>query len=160
MSKFRIAWVNPGMGGVRGRADYPCTATGVVDDGENVLALAGQRDRLDEIHCQDRLRLRAQEVAPGNGCPARRRIDAGSLEDLPHRRGGDRDTEEREFTVDTPIPPRRVLGRQPQDEQADRSHRAWTSGRPIHARTGMATLRQVAMPPQHRVRADQQPEAA
>ncbi len=55
---------DPGMGGVRGRADYPYTATGVVDDGENVLALAGQRDRLDEVHRQDRLRLRAQEVRP------------------------------------------------------------------------------------------------
>lgn len=104
---------DPDMDGVRGRADYPYTATGVVDDGENVLALAGQRDHLDEVHRQDRLRLRAQEVDPGNGCPARGRIDAGSLEDLPHRRGGDRDTHERELTVGTSISPRRVLSRQP-----------------------------------------------
>jgi hypothetical protein len=41
---------DPGTGGVRSGADYPYTPAGVVDDGENVLTLTGQRDRLDEIH--------------------------------------------------------------------------------------------------------------
>ena len=41
-----------------------------------------------------------------------------------HRRRGDRDTEKREFTVDTSIPPRGVLSCQAQDEPANRGDRA------------------------------------
>ncbi|WP_330275954.1 hypothetical protein OG205_10240 [Lentzea sp. NBC_00516] len=40
----------------------------VVDGGENVLALTGKCDRLDEVHRQDRLSLRAQEVGSVIGC--------------------------------------------------------------------------------------------
>jgi hypothetical protein len=82
-----MAWVTYAWVGCAGGVEYPYpyTPTGVVDGGENVLALPGQRDRFNKVHRQDRLRLRAQEVGPGNGCPARGRIDASSLEDLPHR---------------------------------------------------------------------------
>ncbi len=152
-----MAWVTQAWVGCGGAEDaYPPAA--VVDGGESVLALTGQRDGLDEVHRQDRLSLRAQEVGPGNGCPAQGRIDAGGLEDLPHRGRGDRDAQQREFTVNASISPRRVLGCQAQDEAANRSDRARTSRPSVHARTGMAALHQVAMPPQYRDRADQKPE--
>ncbi len=160
MSRLRMAWVTPCVGGVCGGADYPYTPAGVVDGSENVLALTGQRDRFDEVHRQDRRSLRAQKVGPRNGCPARGRIDVCSLEDLPHRRRGDRDTQEREFTVDASIPPRGVLGCQAQDEVADRSDSARTPRPSVHDHTGMAALHQVPMPPQHRIRADQESESA
>ena len=76
----------------------------MVDGGEDVVALTGQRDSFNEVRRQDRLSLRAQKVVPRNGCPAQGRIDAGGLEDLPHRGGRDRDTEKREFAVDASIP--------------------------------------------------------
>jgi hypothetical protein len=64
-----MAWVTQ-VGGVCGGAEDAHTPAGMVDGGENVLPLAGERDRVDEAHRQDRLRLRTHEVSPGNGCPA------------------------------------------------------------------------------------------
>jgi hypothetical protein len=97
---------HPGMSGVRGGAKYSHPPADMVDDGENVLALPRQRDRLDEVHRQDHLSLRTQEVSPGSGRPARSRINAGGLEDPPHRGGGDREPEKREFAMDASISPR------------------------------------------------------
>jgi hypothetical protein len=57
---------------------------GVVDGGEDVLALPGQGDGFDEVHRQDRLGLGAQEGSPGHGRALRGRLDAGCLEDLPY----------------------------------------------------------------------------
>jgi hypothetical protein len=88
-----------------GGAEYTYTPVGMVDGGENVLALACQRDSFDEVHRQDRLSLRAQEVGPSDGRAARSRVDAGSLEDLLHRGGGYRYAQEREFAVDASISP-------------------------------------------------------
>lgn len=59
------------MDGVCGGTECAYTFVGVVDGGEDVLTLPGQRDNLDEAHCQDRLILRAREVDPYNGWLAR-----------------------------------------------------------------------------------------
>ena len=88
--------------------------------GSEPLPLPGQGDGLDEVQCQDRLGLGAQEHGPGDGRSVWRRVDAGSFEDLPHGRRRDLDTEKCEFSVDAPIAPRGVLGCQTQDKAADR----------------------------------------
>ncbi len=132
----------------------------MVDGGENVLALPDERDRFDEVHRQDRLSLRAQEVDPGDCRPVRARVDALGLEDLPHGGGSDRNAKQGEFAVNAPIPPGGVLGCQAQDEAADGGDGAWTPRPSVFACTGVAAPHQVAMPPQHRVWADQQQEPA
>lgn len=60
------AWVGVGC-----RAEDADTSAGVLDDGEDVLALPGQGEGLDEVHRQDRLGLGAQEAGPGNPRPLR-----------------------------------------------------------------------------------------
>jgi hypothetical protein len=91
--RFRTACVTQACG-VRGCAENAHAPTGMVNSGENVLAYAGQRDGLDEIHRQDHLGLRAQELGPRDGRSVWRRVDASSFEDLLHGRRSDRDTEE------------------------------------------------------------------
>jgi hypothetical protein len=93
----------PGMSGVRGGAKYAYPPAGMVDDGENVLALTSQSDPSMKSIAKDRLSLRTQEVRPGSGRPARSRINAGGLKDLPHRGGCDRDSEKRIFAVNALI---------------------------------------------------------
>lgn len=111
---------------VRGCAENAHAPTGVVDNGDDVLAYAGQRDGLDEIHRQDHLGLGAQELGPCDGHSVWRRVDPSSFEDLPHGRRSDRDTKKGEFSVDAPIAPRGVLGRQTQDKATNRCHGART----------------------------------
>jgi ribosomal protein L19E len=62
--------------------------------------------------------------------------------------------------MDAPIAPRGIFSCQAQDEAADRGDRARTPGPTALACTGVADFHQVAMPSQHRVRADQQSESA
>jgi hypothetical protein len=117
-------------------------------------------DGLDEVHRQDRLGLGAQEAGPRDGRPLRSWVNAIGLEDLPHGGGSDLGAEEGEFAVDAPVAPGGALGCQAEDEAADRGESARTPRPSVHARAGVAVIHQVAMPPQHRVRADQEPEPA
>ena len=55
-------------------ADAPA---GVLDHGQDVSRGAIEQVRREEITCQDRLGLGAQEQRPGRAGPPRRRIDAG-----------------------------------------------------------------------------------
>lgn len=55
---------DPVRGGVRGGAEDPDAAGGVLDDRQDVLALAGQGDGLDEVAGQQRARLGMKEVDP------------------------------------------------------------------------------------------------
>jgi hypothetical protein len=73
---------------------------GVFDDGEDVLALSGQGDRLDEVDSEEGVCLAAQEVDPSAACSVGCGIDVLGLQDLPHRRSSDQDAEGREFAVE------------------------------------------------------------
>jgi hypothetical protein len=84
----------------------------VVDGGEDVLALAGESDGLDEVDRQDRLGLGAQQVDPCDGCPSRARVDVLGLEDPPHGRSSDRATQQSQFTVNAPVASGGVLSYQ------------------------------------------------
>jgi hypothetical protein len=75
---------HPGVCWVRGCAENAHAPTGVVDSGEDVLACAGQRDGLDEIHRQDHLGLGVQDLGLCHGRSVWRRVDPGSFGDLPH----------------------------------------------------------------------------
>jgi hypothetical protein len=87
-------------------------------------------------------------------CP----VNTGILEDLPDGRGRDLDTEDEQFAVDSAVSPRAVLTGQTQHQLADRSERWWL---PSLFRTGDRRVPvgdQVAVPAQHGLRADQQPD--
>jgi hypothetical protein len=62
--------------------------------------------------------------------------------------------------VDASVAPAGVLGCQTYHEVADRGEGARTPGSLIHARSSVAVFDQVAMPAQHGVWADQEPELA
>ena len=74
---------DPGRGGMRGGTEDANTAGGVFDDGEDVLALPGQRDGLDEVAGEQRFGLGAQEAGPGRDAALGCGVDARGLEDLP-----------------------------------------------------------------------------
>ncbi|WP_425465608.1 hypothetical protein [Nonomuraea turkmeniaca] len=77
--------------------------------------------RLDhqEVTRDDRVRLGGQELPPGRPGPARHRIDTGRMQDLPHRRGRDRVPQARQLTLNSPLPPDRILPRHPNDQRLD-----------------------------------------
>ena len=83
-------------------------------------------------HGQQGLGLRAQEVRPGGGGASGRGVDAGLVQDLPHRRRGDLHPEDEQFAVHAPVTPRRVLRGPGAAPGADRAHGA----RPAAARCG------------------------
>jgi hypothetical protein len=59
MTRLRAAWVTHATVGVRGGAQDPDAAAGVLDHGKDVQERAGQRHRLDEVGGQQPLGLRA-----------------------------------------------------------------------------------------------------
>jgi hypothetical protein len=85
----------------------------VLDDRQHEQLRAEHGGGLEEVARQQRVGLRAQELRPGAGCPLRCGVEAGLLEDLPHGRRPDLDTEDQQFTVHPPVPPGGVLGDQP-----------------------------------------------
>src|SRR4051812_34633509 len=105
------------MGG--GAEDANSAGGGVLDDGQDVEADTGQRQRFEEVGGDDGLGLRAQQRRPGVAGALRCRVYASLFENLPDRRCGDLDTEEEQFAVDPAVPPRAVLPGQAQNQPAD-----------------------------------------
>lgn len=135
------------------------TAGGVLDDREDVLPLAGQGEGLDEVARKKRSGVESQEVGTGGGAAVGRGGEALGLENLPYGGGSDLDAEGGELTVHAPVPTRRVLPHQAQDQNADRADRGRATWSLRPAGAGVTLLHQVAMPAQHGVRSDQQPQA-
>ena len=92
---------------------------GVLDHGQDVRPILIEQVRREEITCQDRLGLGAQEQRPGRPSPPRRGIDAGLLQDLPYRRRRDSYPKPGQFPVDPAVAPAGVLAGQPQDQGPD-----------------------------------------
>ena len=80
----------------------------VLDHGQDVGLGAGQTGG-EEVADQDRLGLGAQELRPGRPGPPRRGADAVGLEDLPHGRRRDLDSQAGQLAVDPGVSPCRVL---------------------------------------------------
>jgi hypothetical protein len=70
---------DPGRSRTSGSAEHADAPAGVLDDGQDVLALAIESDGLDEVAAKQRVRLGAQEVGPRRGRPLGRRVDAFPL---------------------------------------------------------------------------------
>jgi hypothetical protein len=66
-----------------GGAEHVDASGGVFDDGEDVLALPGQGDGLDEVAGEQGICLGPQEICPGGGPSVGSRVDALGPEDLP-----------------------------------------------------------------------------
>jgi hypothetical protein len=96
---------DPGFDRVRGGAEGPDAAGAVLDGGKDVDLGAVEQVSGEEIQRQDPLRLRPQELRPARPIPARRRVDAGILEDLPDGRRRHCDAQPCELAVDPPVPP-------------------------------------------------------
>jgi hypothetical protein len=74
---------DPGSGGVGGDPGDVHVAAVVFDHDENVEAAQEHGVDVGEIHGEDRVGLRGQELSPGRAGSSGRRIQAGALEDLP-----------------------------------------------------------------------------
>jgi hypothetical protein len=141
-----------------GGAEHAYAPGGVLDDGQNVLALFVEGDGLDEQR-QECVGLRVQEVGPGGGRPLGCRINAFLLKDLPDHGSGDLEAERGQLAMHPPISPGRILPDQTQDERADGADRRRTPTPLRPAGTGMPPLHDLAVPAQNGVRADDKPQA-
>ena len=151
---------DPVRGGVGGGAEDADAASRVLDDSKDVLALTGQRNGLDEVAGQERVSLGAQEGGPTGGAPIGCGIDALGLEDLPHGRGGNLETQSGEFAVDAAIAPGRVLLSQTQRQSPDGTEGARASMALVPGDGRVASAEQVAVPAQDGVRPYQQVQPA
>ncbi|MFB4284967.1 hypothetical protein ACBJ59_57550 [Nonomuraea sp. MTCD27] len=151
---------HPVGGRVSGGAQYANAPAGVLDDGQDVLALPVQGDGLDEIAGEQSVGLGAQEVGPCGGCPLGCWINAFLLEDLPDCGRRDLDAECGELTMYPPIAPAGVLPNQAQDEGADGADRGSAPTSVRLAGTGVTPSHQVAVPAQDGVRTDEKPQPA
>ena len=148
----------PGAGGVGGDAEDVHAAGGVLDDEERVQPAQGDGVEVEQVAGQDRVRLRAQELAPGRSGATRCGIDPGCVEDRPDRGGADLVAEAGELAVDAPVAPGRVLGGQADDQGAQAGGDGGSTG--PGGLGGPAAGDELAVPAQDRGRGDEQPEAA
>ena len=119
----------------------------MLDHREHVRLRPVQQVDHDEVAGDDRLGLRAKELRPRRtGIPGRGRIDAGSLQDLPHRRGSDLNVQAGQLSVDPTLAPTAILPRPSQDQGPDG---------PLRKR-GPGSPQQIPVPAQHRLRRDDQ----
>ena len=94
-------------------------AGAMFDEHQHVYALQQHGVHMQEVDCDDPGGLGVQELPPARARAPRCRIDARSMQDLPH--GGRRDShaELREFAVDPAVSPQRILPRQADDKACD-----------------------------------------
>jgi hypothetical protein len=109
MTRFFAPLYHPCGGWVRGGAQDPDPAAGVLDHREHVHSCPGQGGRLQEVAGQQGIGLGAQEVRPGGGGPFGCRIDSGFLQDLPYGGCGHLHAQDEQFAVQAPVAPARVF---------------------------------------------------
>ncbi len=146
---------HPGRGRVRGDAEDPDPAGGVLDDRQDVHRGAGQRGRFEEVRGDDGVGLGTQERRPRAAGALRCRIDTGLLQDLPDGGRGDLHTQHEQFAVNTAVSPGGVLRGQAQDQPADRPDGSWPSGLVGAGTSGVPVGDQIPVPAQHSLRPDQ-----
>ena len=127
----------------------------MLDEHQHVQPLEQDRLHHQEVAGDDHVSLGGQELPPGRPGPARRRLDARSMQDLPHRGGGDHMPEPRQLTLDPPVPPGRVLARHPDDQRLDRGPGGWPSW-PAPAGVVPLARDEIAVPAQDRGRRDRE----
>jgi hypothetical protein len=92
-----------------------------------------------------------QELPPPRARPARRRIDARGMQDLPYRGRRGRHAELGQLAVDPPVSPPRILLRQANDQAGDARDRRRAAGLAPPARVVVAAG-ELAVPGQERRR--------
>jgi hypothetical protein len=128
--KLRATCVVPRAVRVRGDAGQVNPAGAVLDDDQGIEAPEQHGVHMDEVGREDAAGLCGQELLPGRATAARCGIDPGGMQDLPDRRGSDRVAEPDEFALHPPVPPRRIVHRDPDHELADRGWRGRSPGPP------------------------------
>jgi hypothetical protein len=81
---------DPGPRGMGGDPGEVHATSAVLDHDEQVEAAEQDGVDVGEVDGEDRPGLRCQELSPGRAGPSGGGIDAGGLQDLPHRGCGDR----------------------------------------------------------------------
>ena len=149
----------PRVIGMVGDAEDPDPAGCVFDDCQDVGGGAVEEIDGDEVGGQDRFGLGAQELRPRRAGTSRRRRDPSISQDLPHRRRGHGNAESGEFTVDPPVPPCRILLRQPKYQAPGGTAGTRATRSFVLRLSSPATANDVPMPAQHRGRRDDQPSS-
>ncbi len=103
----------PFPGGMQGDPEDADAPGRVLDHGQDIGLGAVEQVGREEVAGQDRLGLGAQELRPGRPGPPRRGVDAAGLQDLPHGRRRDLDSQAGQLAVDPAVSPFGVLAGQP-----------------------------------------------
>ena len=94
-------------------------AGAMFDEHQHVYALQQHGVHVQEIDRDDPGGLSVQELPPARARAPRCRIDARSMQDLPHGRRRDCHAELHGLAVDPPVSPQRILPRQADDKAGD-----------------------------------------
>src|SRR5215213_5048818 len=113
MARLRACWVSQAPVGWAVTPRMCTPPGGVLDDEERVQTAQGEGVEVEQVACEDRVRLGPQELRPGRSGSPRRRVDAGGVQDVPDGGGADLVAEAGEFAVDASISPGGVLGGRP-----------------------------------------------
>ena len=95
----------PGSAGVRRDAEDGDAAGGVFDDEQHGQPLKQQCVDAEEVGGENPVGLGGQKASPGGAAAARSGVDAGSLQDQPHRAGRKLIAEPGEFALDSSVTP-------------------------------------------------------
>jgi hypothetical protein len=93
----------PRTGRVCGHSDQMCPAGAMLDRDQHVDPSEHHGVYGQEVHRQDGLGLRSEELSPGRTRPAWSRVEAGVVRDLPHGGGGDAVAEPDQFALHAPM---------------------------------------------------------
>jgi hypothetical protein len=89
---------------------------GVFHHEQHVQPVEQQRVNAEEIGGENTVGLPAKKLPPVGSVAPRSGIDAGLLENRPHRTCRNLIAKPGQFTVTVPVTPGKVLGSQPQDQ--------------------------------------------
>ncbi len=146
---------NPRPGRVLGDTEDVHPAGTELHDDQAIQALEQHRVAVKEVARQDPRSLSTQELTPGRSHASRCGVDAGLLQDQPHRGGPDPVAQSREFPGDPPISPQRILPGQTKYQGPDGD----ADGRPTMAAAleGPPPPYEIGVPAQQRARRHEQP---
>jgi hypothetical protein len=141
----------PLAGGVGGDAAPMHPAAAVLDEHQHIQPPQQHGVCVQEIDRDDPGSLGMKKLSPRRARPARRRINARSMQDLPHGRRRDRHAELRQLAMDPAMPPQGILAGQANDQAGDARGCRRPAGLAPPARVVLAAG-QLAVPGQQRRR--------
>jgi hypothetical protein len=114
-----------GLGGPRpgrmcGHPDQMCPAGAMLDRDQRVNPSEQHGVDVQEVYGQDGLGLGGEKLSPAGTPPARRGIEAGVRQDLPHGGSGDAVAEPNQLALPAPVSPGGIFSCHPNDQLLDR----------------------------------------